>query len=118
MLLNKLQKAGISEEPKEKDRQIHSLLRFHEELRKSRTKTNVAGAVSTRHYYHLPDGEDQRNRDTELAGLPAGGWQGSCSFNWGDAEYQRALLGFDVLKHAEERFARAASSWTVSKARL
>jgi salicylate hydroxylase len=84
--------------------QINRLLRLYEDIRKDRTKTNVAGAVGTRHYYHLPDGDEQRRRDAELASLPDTNWQGRCSFNWGDSEYQKALLGFDVLKHARERF--------------
>lgn len=120
LLLDKLQAAGVWEDPKESCRQINGMLRFYEELRKTRTKTNVAGAVSTRNYYHLYDGEEQRKRDAEVEGLPSSGWQGSCSFNWGDADYQRALLGFDVLKDAEDQLehARAAGSEVMLNARL
>lgn len=80
------------------------LLHLYEDLRKKRTEVNVAGAVDTRHYYHLSDGDEQVKRDQELAGLPASDWQGPCSFNWGDAAYQKSLLGFDSLADAERNF--------------
>lgn len=104
LLLDKFQNAGIPSNQVEKNAQLSSLFRMYEDLRKKRTEVNVAGAVHTRHYYHLADGPEQMMRDEELAGLPGTGWQGACSFNWGDAQYQRALLGFDALEDAERRF--------------
>lgn len=103
-LLANLQSAGLPSDPKKKTTQLAGLFRLYEELRKNRTEVNVAGAVHTRHYYHLADGDEQMERDGELASLAASQWQGSCSFNWGDAEYQRSLLGFDVLPDAQSRF--------------
>lgn len=64
----------------------------------------MAGAVHTRHYYHLADGPEHIERDEQLAGLPATGWQGSCSFNWEDAQYRKTLLGIDALTDAVRRF--------------
>lgn len=104
LLLEKFQRAGIPSDQEEKNAQISRLFRMYEDLRKKRTEVNVAGAVHTRHYYHLADGPEQIKRDEELAGLPGTGWQGSCSFNWGDARYQNALLGFDALADAGRRF--------------
>lgn len=104
LLLEKFQSAGIPPNQVEKNEKLASILRLYEGLRKKRTEVNVAGAVHTRHYYHLADGPEQEARDKELAGLPGGKWKGPCSFNWGDAEYQQSLLGFDVLADTERRF--------------
>jgi salicylate hydroxylase len=103
-LLDRLQDTGLSANQVEKNACLADLLRLYETIRKQRTERNVAGAVHTRHYYSLPDGEEQQQRDKELAGLPSTRWQGRCSFNWGDAEYQRSLLGFDVLIDTEQKF--------------
>ncbi|KAL1856775.1 hypothetical protein Plec18170_003747 [Paecilomyces lecythidis] len=104
LLLTKLQNAGLPLNQNEKNARLASLFRLYENLRKERTKVNVEGAVHTRHYYHLSDGDEQRNRDRELSELPGKRWKGSCSFNWGDAQYQQSLLGFDVLADAEKKF--------------
>ena len=104
LLLGEFQTAGVPSGQVEKNAQLASLFRMYEDLRKSRTEVNVAGAVHTRHFYHLADGPEQRSRDEELAGLPQTKWQGRCAFNWGDAQYQKSLLGFDALADAERRF--------------
>ena len=104
LLLGRFQNNTSSIGHAEKDRLLSSLLNLYEGLRKERTTVNVQGAVHTRHYYHLADGEKQQARDAELGALPSSGWKGQCSFNWGDVEYQRSLLGFDVLADAETRY--------------
>ncbi|KIW98777.1 uncharacterized protein Z519_00440 [Cladophialophora bantiana CBS 173.52] len=104
LLLSRLQNSGISLVPEERATQLADLLHLYEDLRKKRTEVNVAGAVHTRHFYHLSDGDEQVKRDQDLARLPASDWQGACSFNWGDAAYQKSLLGFDVLADAERNF--------------
>ncbi len=104
LLFSRLQNCGLSPIAEERAAQLRDLLHLYESLRKKRTEVNVAGAVDTRHYYHLPDGEEQVKRDKELAGLSALNWQGPCSFNWGDAAYQKSLLGFDVLADANKNF--------------
>ena len=104
LLLDKLQRAGAPSGQMERNARLASLLQLYENLRKQRTEVNVAGAVDTRHYYHLADGDEQRSRDRELSKLSSEEWQGNCSFNWGDAQYQQDLLGFNVLADAEERF--------------
>ncbi|KAK8028483.1 hypothetical protein PG991_005539 [Apiospora marii] len=110
LLLARSLEKGLPAGPVEKREYLSGLLRLYQDLRKRRTETNVAGAVHTQHYYHLADGEEQRRRDAELAGLAGTGWQGTCSFNWGDAEYQRSLLGFDVIADSREKF----EEWWVS----
>ncbi|KAI1803010.1 putative salicylate hydroxylase [Daldinia bambusicola] len=104
LLLEKFQNAGIPSDQVEKNKKLASLFRLYEDLRKERTEVNVAGAVHTRHYYHLADGPEQEARDEELAALPSTKWKARCSFNWGDAEYQKSLLGVDIIADAERRF--------------
>jgi len=114
-LLDRLQYAGLPSGQAEKNACLSDLFRLYEKIRKRRTEVNVAGAVHTRHYYHLTDGDDQQKRDAELAGLEATKWQGRCSFNWGDAEYQKSLLGFDVLVDTERKFEEWWEGWNGGK---
>jgi salicylate hydroxylase len=104
LLLTKLQSKGVPSKQQEKNERLTSLLSMYEGLRKKRTEVNVAGAVDARHYFHLEDGDEQKKRDVKLADLPGQNWKGPCFFNWGDAEYQKDLLGFDVRADAEEKF--------------
>ncbi len=117
LLLSKLQTLGVSSDPRERNDQLYDVFKLYEGLRKARTKTNVEGAVHTRHFYHLADGEEQKQRDAELGELPGHNWQGSCSFNWADAEYQRNLLGVDVLADAAEEFDRSMTGLAKSAVR-
>lgn len=109
LLLGKFRRADMASGQVDENTPLTRVLRMYESLRKKRTEVNVAGAVHTRYFYHLPDGPEQKKRDEELAGLPGVQWQGSCSFNWGDAQYQKSLLGFDALVDAERRFEK---EWT------
>lgn len=111
MLLSDYNAQGMVKDQHERNQQITRLLQFYENVRKSRAEIIVAGATHTRHYYHLPDGVEQNMRDDELAKLPENDWNGPCSFNWGDAAYQRDLLGFDVASQLSERM----KSWTGSQ---
>lgn len=83
---------------------ITDILRLYEILRKERTETNVRGAVQSREFYHLCDGNEQMERDNILSDLPKSQWTGYCKWNWGDAKYQQSLLGFDVLTDAAHEF--------------
>lgn len=107
MLLNKYSADEMATNQSERNQQITRLLQFYEDVRKSRAEVIVAGATDTRHYYHLADGPEQSMRDEELAKLADDGWDGPCSFNWGDAVYQRELLAFDV----GSRIADKMASW-------
>ena len=104
LLLARLQSASTANTRAEKNNQFTKLFQFYQDLRKKRTEINVAGAVQTRHYYHLPDGNEQILRDQELRALSESNWKGKCSFNWGDADIQKSLLGFDVFTEADEKF--------------
>ncbi|KAK0755828.1 hypothetical protein N5P37_011609, partial [Trichoderma harzianum] len=81
---------------------ITTTLKLYEKLRKQRTTVNVLGAVQARVFYHLPDGSEQLERDRLLSELPESRWESRSKWNWGDAEYQQALLGFDTLADAAE----------------
>lgn len=83
---------------------ITEILDFYETLRKERTETNVLGAVQSRDFYHLCDGNEQIDRDRLLSKLPELQWTGACKWNWGDAKYQQRLLGSDVLTDAAHGF--------------
>ncbi len=81
---------------------VPEVLTLYEKLRKSRTTINVLGAATNRKYFHLPDGDEQRERDEALAGLD---WlHGHAKWKWIDSQYQQDLLGFDALKDAEVAF--------------
>ena len=114
LLLNLLQQRGVSPDPKLRCHEISGVLKLYEDMRKKRTEVNVAGAELTKEFYHLLDGEGQRARDAELAELNQSDWTGPSKWNWADAEYQKSLLGFDVLADAESRF----EQWWSAKARL
>ncbi|KAJ6164448.1 salicylate hydroxylase, partial [Penicillium chermesinum] len=104
MLLGKFQHHTVAASREKRAACASSLFELYEDLRKERTKVNVEGAVHTRHYYHLPDGPEQQARDKELSELPSANWEAPCMFNWGDAQYQKDLLGFDVLADAEVQY--------------
>jgi salicylate hydroxylase len=81
--------------------QVAEILQLYESLRKSRTTLNVKGAISNQYWYHLPDGLEQEDRD---ASLETGQWGKRVKWNLNDMDYQKNLLGFDVIKDCEEAF--------------
>ena len=103
VLLSKLQATSEKSGCAASSKSIGDVLKLYESIRKRRSQDNVDGALHNGYYYHLPDGEEQEKRDQELEAVAKENWKGRCSFNWGDAEYQQRLLGFDVLTDAEER---------------
>ena len=76
---------------------IHSLLELYESLRKPRTTLNVQGSIQNRVMFHMHDGSKQQKRDEELSRVD---WKAPCAWQWGDLEYQTALMGFDPIKGA------------------
>lgn len=107
ILLSKYNATKNAESQSEQNEQLARLLRLYQDLRKSRAEILVTGATDTRHYYHLSDGAEQESRDKALASLAATNWEGSCEFNWGDAEFQRNLLSFDVMS----QMAQGMKNW-------
>ncbi|KAF2091132.1 FAD/NAD(P)-binding domain-containing protein [Saccharata proteae CBS 121410] len=81
---------------------IPSLLQLYERLRKSRTTLNVRGAIRNQHFYHMPDGEEQRRRDEQLKSTEWKGLRDEYSFV--DTDYQKDLLGEDAIGNAEKAF--------------
>jgi salicylate hydroxylase len=88
--------------PPPKSQLIHDVLSIFEKCQKHRTTINVQGAVNNRHFYHMPDGPEQRQRDAELARHT---WADEASDHlWMDMAYNRNLLGTDVLTAASAMF--------------
>lgn len=85
-----------------RDATIPALLSLYEQLRKRRTTVNVQGAVRNRWFYHLPDGEEQRARDVEMANYDF--VDGRSSYSWLDSKYNMNLLGFDALEDARKAY--------------
>jgi hypothetical protein len=104
LLLTKLLNCGLPTHPMERYTRITGILELYESLRKKSTEVNVLGAVQSQEFYHLPNGDIQEERDKLLSQLPDSKWLGGCKWNWGDSEYQKGLLGFDVIADSERRF--------------
>lgn len=81
---------------------VTAALALYEKLRKSRTTTNVLGAIDNRKHFHMHDGEEQAERDAVLADFDW--YNGRAKWKWIDIEYQKDLVGFDALKDAENVF--------------
>jgi salicylate hydroxylase len=98
----------LTESKLNKRDQVASILKLFEQRRKQRTEVNVSGAVEKREFYHLPDGERQIERDRLLADLFQVDFKTQCKWSWGDQSYNDGLLGFDVLRDAEDSFTKWA----------
>jgi salicylate hydroxylase len=120
-LLGRLQVSLDLEPRKDQPEIVSEILSLYESLRKKRTTTNVqgmcdndvldstddrdAGAVACQDFYHLRDGDEQVYRDGLLQQYDCTGkWPANCKWNWGDAGYQQALLGFDAVDDAHRQF--------------
>lgn len=99
VLLGNLNRSGLQKPASH----IPDIFRLYEALQKTRTTTNVKGAIANQQMYHMPDGPEQRARDAELA---IADWKKSSSFLWADMEYQKSLLAFDSMGAAEKAFDR------------
>ncbi|CAG7967184.1 unnamed protein product [Penicillium nalgiovense] len=71
---------------------IPSALRGFERLRKKRADTIKAGAAKNAHIWHLPDGEEQEERDALMKAR-----DGHNPDQWSDSEFQRWLFGWDAF---------------------
>ncbi|KAF9890434.1 hypothetical protein FE257_005839 [Aspergillus nanangensis] len=81
---------------------LHQLLKLYETIRKPRTTLNVKGAVNNRHFYHMDDGPEQVERDTSL--LHHNWENGKSKYAWADVQYQKDLLGYDVIAQGRLAF--------------
>ena len=84
---------------------VPDLLELFQSLRKSRTGDKVRNAVEDQKFYHLHDGAEQRERDSLLRHCKETNWKEACKWIWADMQYEKGLLGFDVLQDAEVAFA-------------
>lgn len=84
---------------------ISSVLGLYETSQKSRTTTNVKGAINNRYFYHMSDGPEQEARDSELARHT---WTNETSnYLWCNMAYNRELLSTNTLQNANAVF----NSW-------
>ncbi|EQB54277.1 hypothetical protein CGLO_05915 [Colletotrichum gloeosporioides Cg-14] len=94
---------GLLHKSKLPDKQyIPDVLKLYESLRKSRTTTNVQGAVSNRSTYHLPDGPQQQWRDACLAA--ANLYPVQTEFKIADEGYKTDMLGSDSVRECASAF--------------
>ncbi|KAL3300740.1 salicylate hydroxylase [Colletotrichum asianum] len=91
---------------------IPEVLQLYETLRKSRTTVNVQGARSNQKWYQIPDGPEQEARDAEMAGAKLTDGLSPTGWRWIDPEYQKELLGHDVVAEAVKAFAE----WEAARA--
>ncbi|KAF3808726.1 FAD-dependent monooxygenase OpS4 [Colletotrichum gloeosporioides] len=91
---------------------IPEVLQLYETLRKSRTTVNVQGARSNQKWYQIPDGPEQEARDAEMAGAKLADGLSPTGWRWIDPEYQKELLGHDVVAEAVKAF----GEWKTARA--
>ncbi|KAJ0268492.1 hypothetical protein COL26b_014378 [Colletotrichum chrysophilum] len=91
---------------------IPEVLQLYETLRKSRTTVNVQGARSNQKWYQIPDGPEQEARDAEMAGAKLADGLSPTGWRWIDPEYQKELLGHDVVAEAVKAF----EEWEAARA--
>ena len=105
-LLGRLQSDLQLDKEVNKEPAIHDILKLYEQLRKRRTTTNTLGSVQCQDFYHVVDGDEQQHRDKMLEQyVHSRQWPSDCKWNWGDAQYQQSLLGFDAKEDALLRYA-------------
>ena len=97
VLLGRLNRSGLQKPAS----YIPDIFRLYEALQKTRTTTNVKGAIANQQMFHMPDGPEQRARDAELATVD---WKKPSSFLWADIKYQKSLLAFDSMTATEKAF--------------
>ncbi|TKA56907.1 hypothetical protein B0A53_01308 [Rhodotorula sp. CCFEE 5036] len=83
--------------------EVPAALRMYEKLRKPRADWAVEMARITGENLHMADGAAQKARDEALKRAAAGG---KSPDRWGDKETQRRLYGLDVVKQADQEYAR------------
>ena len=84
---------------------ISEVLHLYERLRKDRTTLIVQGAAENRDVYHLT-GEAADRRNALLQDYDWNNDSRPTPLIFNDREYQRAMMGFDVVRDAEAAFAR------------
>ena len=101
-LLGKLAESTAKDQNLRREKLPH-VLKVYEEIRKDRTSDKVRKAFEYREFYHLPDGEQQRERDELLRQADGVGYKEKCKWSWADRDYEKVLLGIDVLEEASTK---------------
>lgn len=77
--------------------QTADIFMIYEQIRKQRTTRVVQGSTALRDIFHMEDGDQQRNRDHQMAQLkPVQGHPN----RWADPELQKWLFGYDAVAEA------------------
>ncbi|KAK2686280.1 hypothetical protein QWA68_014842 [Fusarium oxysporum] len=80
---------------------LHKVLDIYESLQKPYSSLNVKGAVMNRTMYHLPDGEEQKQRDLEFSVMTS---ESKSEWTWIDGQYQKHIIGTDLVRLATDTF--------------
>ncbi|KAL6355858.1 hypothetical protein LRP88_09441 [Fusarium phalaenopsidis] len=80
---------------------LSSVLDIFESVQKPYSTLNVKGAATNRTMYHLPDGDEQRQRDVEFSHMTS---QSKSKWTWIDGDYQRQIIWTDLIKLATDTF--------------
>lgn len=81
---------------------IPALMRAFERSRKWRCEIVMAQARRNGHMIHMPDGEEQENRDAQMAGKAAHGIWHADTGPFMDAEFRKFLYEHDVVEHTRK----------------
>lgn len=85
---------------------LPSLLELYQEVRKKRAATTVKTADGHRKLYHMPDGQEQKQRDRLFATHDWWDEGADFPFKYGSMSYGHELYGFDTLGAADKAFDR------------
>lgn len=79
---------------------LYDVLMLYEKMRKTRTTTNVKGAIQNKTFYEMEDGPERELRDKIVREVNWFDADGQCVWGWANMQYQRNLMGFDTVGNA------------------
>lgn len=103
LLLGQFNRASMMKAP-DGQKKIHEVLMLYESMRKSRTTTNVKGAIQNKAFYQMEDGPSREQRDKTVRAVDWFDPNGKCEWDWASMQYQRDLMGFDTIGNASTVF--------------
>ena len=83
---------------------IHDVLMLYESMRKSRTTTNVQGAVQNKEFYQMEGALERQKRNETVRHVDWFDPNSKNEWNWASMQYQRDLMGFDTIGDASRIF--------------
>lgn len=85
---------------------VPEILELYQSMRKSRTATNVQGAIQNRKMYHMEDGLNCEARNAALGSVDWHDPHNKCEWGWANLRYLKDLMGFDTITDAVNGFDR------------